>query len=69
MTSKNYLLLSILFVDIKFIQQFMLILPGSTDHWAREPPSRDTIVCRICETIFFERDVFKLHVSNSSPKK
>ena len=67
--SKNYLVLSILFVNIKFIQQFLLILAGSTDHRAREPPTHDTIVCPICGTIFFERDVFKLHVSNCSPKK
>ena len=67
--SKNYLVLSILFVNIKFIQQFMLILAGSTDHRAREPPTHDTIVCPMCGTIFFERDVFKLHVSNYSPKK
>ena len=47
----------------------MLILAGSTDRRAREPPTHDTIVCPICGTIFFERDVFKLHVSNCSPKK
>ena len=34
-----------------------------------EPPTHDTIVCPICGTIFFERDVFKLYVSNCSPKK
>ena len=69
MISKYYLVLSILFVNIKFIQQFLLILAGSTDHRAREPPTHDTIVCPICGTIFFARDVFKIHVSNCSPKK
>ena len=69
MISKNYLVLSILFVNIKFIQRSMLILAGSTDHRARELPTHDTIVCPICGTIFFERDVFKIHVSNCSPKK
>ena len=62
--SKNYLVLSILFVNIKFIQRSMLILAGSTDHRARELPTHDTIVCPICGTIFFETDVFRLH-----PKK
>ena len=47
----------------------MLILAGSTDRRAREPATQYTIVCPICGTIFFERDVFKLHVSNYSPKK
>ena len=69
MISKNYLVLSILFVNIKFIQRFVLILAGSTDRRARGPPTHDTIVCPMCGTIFFERDVFKLHVSNCSPKK
>ena len=45
----------------------MLILAGSTNRRAREPPTHGTIVCPICGTIFFERDVFKLHVSNCSP--
>ena len=67
--SKNYLVLSILFANLKFIQQFMLILAGSVDHGVREPSTHDTIVCPICGTIFFERDIFKLHVSNCSPKK
>ena len=69
MTSKSYLVLTILFVNIKFIQQIILILARITDHRASEPPTHDTIVCPICGTIFFERDVFKIHVSNCSPKK
>ena len=62
MISKNYLVLSILFVNIKFIQRFVLILAGSTDHKAREPPTHDTIVCPICG------NVYKIYVSNCSPK-
>ena len=50
--SKNYLVLSILFVNIKFIQRFVLILAGGTDHRAREPPTHDTIVCPICGNVF-----------------
>ena len=68
-TSRNYLVLTILFVNIKFIQQIMLILARITDHRASEPPTHDTIVCPICGTIFLERDVFKIHVSNCSSKK
>ena len=52
MISKNYLVLSILFVNIKFIQRFVLILAGGTHHRAREPPTDDTIVCPICGNVF-----------------
>ena len=67
--SKNYLVLSILFVNMKVIHWFMLILTASTNHRVREPPAHNTVVCPTCGTIFFERDVFKIHVSNGSPKK
>ena len=47
----------------------MLILAGSTNRTVREPPTHNTIVCAICGTIFFERNVRKLHLNNCSPKK
>ena len=53
--SKNYLVWSIFFLNIKF-------------HREREPPTHDTIICPICVTIFFERGVFRIPVGNCLPK-
>ena len=57
--SKNYFILNILFVNIKFYQPFMSFLEASTDHRARKPSTHETIFCPICGRIFIEREFSK----------
>ena len=57
--SKNYFILNILFVNIKFYQPFMSFLEASTDHRARKPSTHKTIFCPICGRIFIEREFSK----------
>ena len=57
--SKNYFILNILFVNIKFYQPFMSFLEASTDHQARKPSTHKTIFCPICGRIFIKREFSK----------
>ena len=59
--SEKYLVLNILVGNVKFIQRFISILAGSTNHTARKLPTHETTVCPICGIIYVEIYVTTSH--------